>query len=288
MAAVGHRRLVGQESQLLDGGRGICPVRSGRVDTGGSGQRKPTCSISANGTAGISRSDRQLHPACESSPVLAVDICEHRHLRPTHVDGDSFTLARAPAVTAAGAQYMRLAGPAGAAFQEFETERAEWTAKTPYEQIASASSRFIRATRAGIGSLDGARWSAAHSTTRPLVQRSVEHAPRTGFAAGGANSGLARRLEFEVHRTAGRGSPAAAKLRLALRSAWVWACVPPLTRARCFRVVANGSRRAFGQTCLHSPKRPPVPSAAPASVSTSGVRSARSRLLRPRPASTAA
>jgi hypothetical protein len=82
----------------------------------------------------------------------------HSNLAPTTPHDDSFTLERAPAVSAVAAQYLRLSAAAGTAFNKFETERTNWTVKTPYNQIATASSQFISATQNGIGSLLAARW----------------------------------------------------------------------------------------------------------------------------------
>ena len=81
----------------------------------------------------------------------------HSNLAPTVPREDSFTLKRAPAVSAAAAQYLRLS--AAAAADRFETERANWNAKTPYEQLATASSRLIAAIQSGMRSLLAARWS---------------------------------------------------------------------------------------------------------------------------------
>ena len=76
----------------------------------------------------------------------------HGNLAPTPIEDDSFTLKRAPAVSAAAAQYLRLSATSGAAADQFQDERAEWTTKTPYAQIEAASLRFITATRNGMRS----------------------------------------------------------------------------------------------------------------------------------------
>jgi hypothetical protein len=81
----------------------------------------------------------------------------HGNLAPAPPHDDSFTLERAPTVSAAAAQYLRLFAAAGAAFDKFETERTNWTVKMTYEQIATASSQFITATQNGIRSLVAAR-----------------------------------------------------------------------------------------------------------------------------------
>jgi hypothetical protein len=81
------------------------------------------------------------------------------NLAPTALHNDSFTLHRAPAVSAAGTQYLRLSAPAVAAFEKFETERSSWTPKTPYGRMASASSQLVEATRKANRALLAARWS---------------------------------------------------------------------------------------------------------------------------------
>jgi hypothetical protein len=129
---------------------------------------------------------------------------------------DSFTLEQAPAASAAAAQYLRLFTAAAAAFDTFETERKNWTVKTPYEQIATASSQFITATQNGIRSLLAARWSKqirslvrsfAHMTnTRVEDARPPTLLTPASFAAW--NSKLTEADE--------RGAPAAAKLLIAV------------------------------------------------------------------------
>ena len=81
------------------------------------------------------------------------------NLAPTAVHDDSFTLQPAPAVSAAATQYMRLTTAVRAEDQRFDTERSNWTPKTPYMQIASASSRLIEATQRASRALLSARWS---------------------------------------------------------------------------------------------------------------------------------
>lgn len=62
-------------------------------------------------------------PAVLYSQWMSVN---HSNLAPTTLHADSFTLGRAPAVSAAGAQYLRLFAAAGAAFDKFQTERTSW------------------------------------------------------------------------------------------------------------------------------------------------------------------
>jgi hypothetical protein len=83
----------------------------------------------------------------------------HGNLAPTVVRNDSFTLQRAPAVSAAGTQYVRLYSPAAAALQKFAHERSGWTPKTPYGHIVSASSQLTEATQRASRALLSARWS---------------------------------------------------------------------------------------------------------------------------------
>jgi Peptidase A4 family len=95
-------------------------------------------------------------PAPAYSQWMSVN---HGNLAPTVVHDDSFTLQRAPAVGAAGRQYMRLVTAGLAVRQRFETERSSWTPRTPYAQIASASSKMIEATQRADRALLSARWS---------------------------------------------------------------------------------------------------------------------------------
>lgn len=139
----------------------------------------------------------------------------HSNLAPTTVHADSFTLKRAPAVSPAGAQYLRLSATSGAAFDQFQDERAEWTIKTPYKQIEAASLRFITATRNGVRSLAAAAWpkqlrSLVRANAHMNVVLELARPPALLTAATFAdwNSRLTEALE--------RAAPAGAKLRLAL------------------------------------------------------------------------
>jgi len=140
----------------------------------------------------------------------------HSNLAPTTPHDDSFTLEQAPAVSAAAAQYLRLFAAAGAAFDKFETERANWNAKMPYEQIATASSQFITATQNGIRSLLAARWSKQiRSLVRSFAHMAnirLEHArPPTLLTPSSFAAWNSRLTEASM-----RAGPAGAKLRLAL------------------------------------------------------------------------
>jgi hypothetical protein len=140
----------------------------------------------------------------------------HSDLAPTTPHDDSFTLEQAPAASAGAAQYLRLFAVAGAAFDTFETERKNWNAKTPYEQIATASSQFITATQSGIRSLVAARWS---KQIRSLV-RSFAH--MTNIRVEDARPPtLLTPASFAVWNSKlteadERGAPAAAKLLIAV------------------------------------------------------------------------
>jgi Peptidase A4 family len=140
----------------------------------------------------------------------------HSNLAPTTPHDDSFTLERAPAVSAAAALYLRLFTAAGSAFDKFETERTNWNAKMPYEQIATASSQFITATQNGIRSLLAARWSKQiRSLVRSFAHMTsirVAHArPPTLLTAASFAVWNSRLTEASM-----RAGPAGAKLRLAL------------------------------------------------------------------------
>ena len=82
----------------------------------------------------------------------------HTNLSPTAIYDGSFTLDRAPALSAAGKQYLRLAGPAVAAFQGFEHAWAGWTPKTPYGQILSVTTRLTVVIRRLRRALLSSQW----------------------------------------------------------------------------------------------------------------------------------
>jgi hypothetical protein len=138
------------------------------------------------------------------------------NLAPTTPREDSFTLKRAPALSAAAERYLRIFAPATTAFDKFETERTEWNAKTPYQRIATASSQYISAARTGLRLLVATRWSPQ---IRSLVRSDTHMAsvvlervrpPNFLTAASFAawNSKLTQASE--------RALPAAVRLRLAL------------------------------------------------------------------------
>jgi hypothetical protein len=140
----------------------------------------------------------------------------HRNLAPTVVREDSFTLQRAPAVSAAGRQYMRISSPATAAHERFEHERSGWTPRTPYEHIVSASAPLIEAVQRANRALLSARWS---KRARRLVRSSanastaaIEQARPPALLTSATFAAWSARLT-EASDRAGR---AGSKLRLAL------------------------------------------------------------------------
>jgi hypothetical protein len=140
----------------------------------------------------------------------------HNNLAPTTVHADSFTLKRAPPLSPAGAQYLRLSATSGAAFDQFQDERAEWTTKTPYKQIEAASLRFITATQNGARSLAAAPWP---KQLRSLIRANahmkdvvLELARPPGLLTAATFADWNSRLTEALERAA----PAGAKLRLAL------------------------------------------------------------------------
>jgi hypothetical protein len=78
-------------------------------------------------------------------------------LAPTPLQDDSFTLGRGT-VSAAGARYLHIATPEDVATETFVAEFARWTAKTPYSQVESASSRFVAALRRNTQAFASDRW----------------------------------------------------------------------------------------------------------------------------------
>jgi Peptidase A4 family len=83
------------------------------------------------------------------------------NLAPSPLRHDSFALQRAPKISGAGAQYLRIARPEDAADYAFSAELARWTAQTPHSRIASASSKFAAALSENIEALRRARWPAS-------------------------------------------------------------------------------------------------------------------------------
>jgi Peptidase A4 family len=93
-----------------------------------------------------------------------------KSIAPSPLQDGSFRLQPAPALTAAGKQYLRIIGPEEAAAYAFYGQLARWTARTPYPQIASASSNFGAALAASVQALAHARWPAsAQAPLRALI-----------------------------------------------------------------------------------------------------------------------
>jgi hypothetical protein len=89
---------------------------------------------------------------------------------PSPISGDSFTLGKAPTPSAAGAQFLRIAGPEDAAANAFYARVAGWRANAPYSQVAPQSARFATALRENIDSLARASWPApAQAAVRSLI-----------------------------------------------------------------------------------------------------------------------
>ena len=101
------------------------------------------------------------------------------NLAPTAVRQDSFTLQPAPAVSPAGAAYIRLHTAWQAALQRFDVERAGWTSATPYGHIVSVTARLIETGEEDNRELLAARWgrqlsglvrASAHANTELMLR----------------------------------------------------------------------------------------------------------------------
>jgi hypothetical protein len=182
-------------------------------DPGSENHHVPYPQIAPPVFTGLTVNSAKPSPALLYSQWMSVN---HSNLAPTTPSDDSFTLGRAPAIGAAAAQYLRLFAAAGAAFEKFETKRSEWNAKAPYEQIATASSQFITATRNGLQSLVAARWSQhIRSLLRSFAHTTnvlVEHARPPTFLTPASFAHWNAKLTEASERAA----PAAARLRPAL------------------------------------------------------------------------
>jgi peptidase A4-like protein len=140
----------------------------------------------------------------------------HINLAPTVPRDDSFTLERAPAISAAAAQYLRLSAAAVAAGERFETERTNWNVKTRYEQIATASSHLITAIQNGMRPLLAARWpkqiqSLLRSSGHLSSAIAEDARPPTLLTPSSFTAWNAKLTEASE-----RAGPTGAKLRLAL------------------------------------------------------------------------
>jgi Peptidase A4 family len=81
-----------------------------------------------------------------------------KSVAPSPLHDGSFTLRPAPAISAAGRQYLRISGPEDAAAYAYYAQLARWSATTPYSQIAAADSRYAAALRASIQAVAGSHW----------------------------------------------------------------------------------------------------------------------------------
>ncbi len=92
-------------------------------------------------------------------------------LAPTPLAGDAFALRRAT-INSAGEQYLHIGALRSTAAQTFWSELERWTAKTPYVEIASASSRLIASLRSDVRALGAARLpKSVNSMIRLLIRK---------------------------------------------------------------------------------------------------------------------
>jgi hypothetical protein len=111
---------------------------------------------------------------------------------PGPLHDDSFTLARAPKPSSAGAQYLRIARPEDAAANAFYGQFARWPANAPYSEIASASAKFAAALRDDAEALARARWPAsAQGPVRSLTDDARSLLGHVQLRASGSRSSLA-------------------------------------------------------------------------------------------------
>ena len=85
-------------------------------------------------------------------------------LAPSELSGGSFTVDRAPALTAAGARYLEIENGLGREEDAFVTALLRSSAVTRHSAIASASSRFIRALRNFAEQLASSQWPSTVQT----------------------------------------------------------------------------------------------------------------------------
>jgi hypothetical protein len=126
---------------------------------------------------------------------------------PSPLHADSFTLARAPKVSAAGAQYLRIASPEDAAANAFFGQFARWTASHRYSQIAPASAKFAAVLRHNIDALAHARWPAsAEGPVRSLIKDTRSLLQRVGLPPPGSRGALAAWRSALTHETEAEGA----------------------------------------------------------------------------------
>jgi hypothetical protein len=120
-------------------------------------------------------------------------------LAPTQLDGASFAVEQAPALSAAGQQYLNLDEALGRDEENFIVGLLRATTATRPSQMARISSRFITALRNFAGGLSSSRWPSSAQTQIDSLLREV-------------------RVIAVDTRLVGRGAPAE---RAATRSAWL-------------------------------------------------------------------
>src|SRR5262249_7161493 len=134
----------------------------------GAARRLPYPQLSAVGFRRLAVNSVTRGSARLSPEWMSVD---GKSVAPSPLHDGSFTLQPAPALTAAGKQYLRISGPEHAAAYAFYAQLARWTATTPYSEIASASSKYAAALRASIQADAHARWPASvQGQVRLLVE----------------------------------------------------------------------------------------------------------------------
>jgi hypothetical protein len=115
-----------------------------------------------------------------------------KSIAPSPLHDGSFTLEPAPALTAAGRQYLRISRPEDAAAYAFYAQFARWTAATRYSQMAAASSRFATALQATMRAVAEARWpSTAEAHVRALMDDIRTLLAHLRYPASGAATSLA-------------------------------------------------------------------------------------------------
>ncbi len=119
-------------------------------------------------------------------------------------------------MTADGERFLRLTATAGIALERFEMNRAEWSVRTPRDEIAAAAAQLAVVGRAGARALGSVRWPPRvrrlirrqERGVRAVLAAAVPPAILTTAALAAWNARLDRATE--------EAAPAAAELRLAL------------------------------------------------------------------------
>jgi hypothetical protein len=121
--------------------------------TTSTGERFPYPSLTGLGFSGLKVNSKPPTYASLYSTWMSVNGVS---LAPTPLTGDAFALRRAT-VSAAGEHYLYIGSLSSNALDTFGAEFERWTTKTPYTEIASASSRLIASLRRQTGALANAR-----------------------------------------------------------------------------------------------------------------------------------